>query len=56
MDNQKPTETSAVDERIADVLRDPDLARRLSAAARPTIAAGFHSGISAERLLERLRQ
>jgi glycosyltransferase involved in cell wall biosynthesis len=40
--------------RIAEVLRDADLARRLSAASRATIATGFHSGISADRLVEQV--
>lgn len=49
-----PRDPDRLADRIAEVLRDAELARRLSAASRATIATGFHSGISADRLLEQV--
>jgi glycosyltransferase involved in cell wall biosynthesis len=49
-----PRDPDRLADRIAEVLRDVELARRLSAASRATIATGFHSGISADRLVEQV--
>jgi glycosyltransferase involved in cell wall biosynthesis len=49
-----PRDPDRLAARIAEVLRDADLARRLSAASRAAIATGFHSGISADRLMEQV--
>lgn len=49
-----PRDPDRLAARLAEVLRDPELAKKLSAAARPTILERFHAGVSADRLIEQV--
>jgi glycosyltransferase involved in cell wall biosynthesis len=51
-----PEDAAALADRVEGVLRDPDRAARLGAAARGKIAARFHHGRSARALAEGLRR